>query len=113
MKWLTEDATVVCKHELGSVKVVTSQKLVTIGGRIVQVENDPEGRSIAGCPNIGVSIKPCQTTLKVKVGYSGFIRIEGQPVVLDNLSGLTDGTPPGVVEYKVRDPGQQLVAADQ
>ena len=111
MKWLTQDATIVCKHELGNVKVTTSQQLVRVGGRIVLIEPDPEGRSIAGCPNIGVSIKPCQTTLKVQVGYSGFVRIVGKPVVLDNLSGLTDGTPPGVVLYKVRDPGQRIVAA--
>ena len=111
MKWLTQDAVIVCKHELGNVQVVTSQRLVRIGGRIVQVEPDPERRDIRGCPNIGVSIKPCQHTLRVKVGYSTFVRIGGQPVVLDHLGGLTDGTPPGLVEYKVRRPGQTIVAA--
>jgi hypothetical protein len=111
MKWLTEDATIVCTHELGNVKVTTSQRLVTIGGRIVLVRPDPEGRDIRGCPNIGVSIKPCQHTLAVKVGYSRFVRINGQPVVLDNLGGLTDGTPPGLVRYKARQPGQQTVTA--
>jgi hypothetical protein len=28
---------------------------------------------------------------------------------LDTVNGLTDGTPPGVVEYKVRHAGQELV----
>jgi len=42
--------------------------------------------------------------LKVEVGYSDFISIDGKHVTLDSLSGLTDGTPPGIVKYKVNDP---------
>jgi hypothetical protein len=30
-------------------------------------------------------------------------------VCLDNLWGLTDGTPPGVVKYNVVDPAQKFV----
>jgi hypothetical protein len=106
---LTEDATVVCMHELGNVDIEPTQALVTIARRRILVEKDPEGRSIAGCPNIGATIRPCQTTLEVRVGYSSWIRIAGRRVVLDNLSGLTDGTPPGLVKYKVRAPGQVFV----
>ena len=32
-----------------------------------------------------------------------------KPVVLATLEGKTDGTPPGVVHYRVRDPGQRFV----
>ena len=109
MRFLTLDALVVCAHELGKVKLVASQSWVTVEGRPVLVRADPEGRSIAGCPNIGPTIKPCTHTLTVKAGYSSLIRIDGQAVVLDSLKGLTDGTPPGVVEYKVNAPGQTLV----
>jgi hypothetical protein len=111
VRWLTEDAVIVCTHELGNVKVQTSQSLVTVGGRIALVQADPEGRAISGCPNIGATIRPCQHTLKVRTGYSTFVRVQGRPVVLDNLDGLTDGTPPGIVHYKVRAPGQQLVGS--
>jgi hypothetical protein len=111
MRLLTEDAVLVCLHELGKIQNRPSQKLVTIDDRRVLVDNDPERRSISRCPNIGVTIKPCQTTLKVKVGYSTFIRIDGKKVALDSVRGLTDGTPPGLVEYKVRRPGQGLVAS--
>ena len=45
------------------------------------------------------------------VGYSTFLKIDGHKICLDTVRGLTDGTPPGVVEYKVRIPGQGLVAA--
>ncbi len=110
MYLITEDAVIVCKHELGRVKLEPAQGLVTIGGRRVLVEKDPEGRPISGCPNIGAAIKPCTNTLAVRVGYSGLLRIGGRSVCLDTVSGLTDGTPPGVVVYEVRDAGQSLVS---
>lgn len=109
MKWLTEDAVLNCKHELGIVSIAPTQDLVTIEQRRVLVDNNPEGRSITGCPNIGATIKPCTHTLKVEAGYSDFLRINGQRICLDTVTGLTDGTPPGIVKYTVRTPGQELV----
>jgi hypothetical protein len=109
MNLLTEDAVVVCTHEAGIVKLEAGQALVTIGGRRVLVEIDPQGCPIAGCPNVGPGIKACLTTLVVKEGYSELLRIEGRRVCLDTVTGLTDGTPPGTVKYKVNKPGQNLV----
>ncbi|MGO9270168.1 MAG: hypothetical protein ACLQOO_07935 [Terriglobia bacterium] len=109
MLWLTEDAVLVCKHEMGKVRLAPIQKLVAIEGRRVLVENDPEVRPIAGCPNVGATIKPCLHTLKATAGYSDFLRIDGRKVCLETVTGLTDGTPPGVVKYKVRTPGQSFV----
>ncbi|HEV8516313.1 MAG TPA: hypothetical protein VGQ47_01580 [Candidatus Limnocylindrales bacterium] len=111
MRLLTEDAVLVCLHQLGRVENRPSQSLVTVDRRRVLVEDDPERRSIRLCPNIGATIKPCQTTLKVKQGYSTFLKIDGAPVALDSVTGLTDGTPPGIVEYVVIQPGQKLVAS--
>jgi len=112
MEFLTEDATLVCAHEQGVVVNAPTQNLVTVASRRVLVEADPEGRPIRGCPNIGAAIKPCQKTLKVKEGYSTFVRIDGHSVCLVTVTGLTDGTPPCVVIYKVRQPGQDVVRAD-
>jgi hypothetical protein len=109
MFFITEDAVVVCKHEVGIVKNVPSQNWVTIASRRVLVEIDPEGRTITGCPNMGVGIRPCLTTLKVTAGYSDLIRIEGKRLCLDTITGLTDGTPPGLVKYKVNNAGQPFV----
>jgi len=109
MHLMTEDALVVCTHELGIVGIVAGQTLVTIGRRKILVEIDPQGRPIGGCPNVGPSIKPCLTTLVVKEGYSSLLRINGKRVCLDTVTGFTDGTPPGVVKYKVNNPGQNLV----
>jgi hypothetical protein len=91
---------------------VASQQWVTIDRVPVLVEIDPEGRTIVACPNYGPTIKPCVTTLKVAVGYSGLLKVDGKRVVLSHLDGLTDGTPPGLVHYKVRDPEQNYVGAD-
>ena len=87
-----------------------TQGLVTIGHRPVLVATDPESRPIVGCPTVGPSIKPCTSTLPVQQGYSTFIRIQGRAVCLDTVTGLTDGTPPGTVKYKVRSSGQQFVS---
>jgi len=105
---LTEDAIVQCKHD-GSVGLVPSQTLVAIAGRKVLVEPDPEARPITTCPMYGPGLKPCTTTLRVTKGYSGFVSIGGRRVCLDAVTGLTDGTPPGTVNYVVREPGQSLV----
>lgn len=110
MKLLTEDAVLVCDHQVGIVQNRPTQGWVTVEGRRLLVRPDPEGRTIVGCPNVGPTIKPCTTTLPVKEGYSDFVRIDGRPVCLDTVTGLTDGTPPGVVDYQVRTPGQTLVA---
>lgn len=109
MRPLTEDAILVCLHQLGRVENRPSQSLVRVDRRRVLVDDDPERRSIRLCPNIGATIKPCQTTLKVKQGYSTWLRIDGRPIALDSVRGLTDGTPPGIVEYQVLRAGQSLL----
>jgi hypothetical protein len=108
MRVLTEDAVLVCLHEKGRVSIVATQSLTTVEGRRVLVEQDPEGRPIAGCPMYGPAIRPCLHTLRVDEGYSDLLRVEGRRICLDTVNGLTDGTPPGVVEYKVRHAGQEL-----
>lgn len=110
MYWLTEDAVLVCAHELGMVGIIATQDLVTVERRRVLVKADPEQRPITGCPNTGPTIKPCTSTLAVKTGYSDWIHIQGRPVCLDTVTGLTDGTPPGTVKYRVRRPGQDWIA---
>jgi hypothetical protein len=109
MKLLTEDAVLRCDHHAGVVKVHVTQDFVTVNGRRVLVEPNPEACRIDGCTNLGLGIKPCQLTFKVREGYSDFLRIGKTPICLDTVQGLTDGTPPGVVHYTVDDPGQQWV----
>src|SRR5680860_1314413 len=110
MKILIVEGVVCCGHD-GTVKNVPSQEWVKILTSPVLVENDPQGRDINGCPNIGLNIKPCTHTLLVQTGYSTFVRIGGRAICLDTVEGYTDGTPPGAVKYTVRSPGQQLAEA--
>ena len=109
MLTLTEDAGVFCTHGPGKVSIAATQEFVTVEGRKMLVEPDPVGRSIAGCPST-VPFKPCLTTLAVQKGYSEFVRIANRRICLDTITGYTDGTPPGVVMYVVRYPGQKFVS---
>jgi uncharacterized Zn-binding protein involved in type VI secretion len=111
LKLLTDQAILVCGHS-GRVAISGAQSFVTINGRRILVEGDPEAKGIGGCPNIGPTIKPCTSTLKVQAGYSTFVRINGRAVCLETVTGVTDGTPPGLVKYTVRAPGQALVTEE-
>jgi len=111
MWWVITSASIKCGHD-GKVENVPSQRWVHVQTYPVLVHDDPRGRRVAGCPNIGPTMKPCTTTLRVAQGYSSFIRVDGEAVVLSNLDGLTDGTVPGTVHYTVRDSGQDFVSAD-
>jgi hypothetical protein len=107
---LTEEARLVCKHEVGRITNKTSQDFVRIEKKRVLVENDPEGRNIKGCPIYPPMGRPCVTTLKVRTGYSDWMRVGGKRVCLDLITGFTDGTPPGTVLYKVNFAGQEFVS---
>jgi hypothetical protein len=112
MELIHRNAVVKCDHD-GRIPQVASQQWVTIGGVPVLVDSDPEGRDIVACPNYGPVIKPCAKTLVVAVGYSvSFLRIDAKRIVMSNVDGLTDGTPPGTVHYKVRDTIQTFVRTD-
>ena len=110
MEWVTAKAVVKCGHD-GRVENLPRQGWVTVSGVPVLVDSDPEGRSIVACPNFGPTMKPCAKTLRVITGYSQFLRVDGNRIVLSTLDGLTDGTVPGTVHYTVRDPGQTIVRA--
>ena len=110
MKVLTEDAIVACAHPPGTVVNQASQRLVTVNGRRVLVEIDPELRTIRNCPNAAPPFVACLQTLKVATGYSPHLKVDGKRICLDTVTGFTTGTPPGAVLYFVRAPGQQLVS---
>ena len=110
MKLMTSAATIHCDHD-GVVTNEPSQTWVTISASPILLEPDPTGRSISRCPNISPVTKPCVLTLGVSAGYSTFVRIDRHAVCLDSLVGLTDGSPNGVVTFRVRDAGQPFVAA--
>jgi hypothetical protein len=111
MRWMTEDATVACAHDTGTVTGFDpAQSWVTVNGRRVLVEPDPVGRTIVRCNNLPPQGVPCTATLAVEQGYSTFAQVDGRRICLDTVRGLTNGVAP--VDYTVRDPAQRLVDAD-
>jgi hypothetical protein len=109
MRFLTEDARLVCVHPGGEVQIHARQSWVTIAQRSVLVATDPEGCDIVKCSNVVTPNVPCTKTLAVQTGYSTFIRIEGRKVCLDSVTGLTNGTLQGTILYSVARPGQTFV----
>jgi hypothetical protein len=99
MMIVTTKANVRCTHS-APVKLESKQNLVKIDEGFVLVKPDPVGKPVERCPFIGVGIKPCKFTLAVLTGYSDYITIDGDPVVLDTLKGMTDAVPP-VASYSV------------
>ena len=97
-----------CDHG-GVVALKASQSWVTINGAPWLVDNDPQGCSIAGCPNVGTTIKPCTSTLAVTDGYCSWIKIGGKKIAMDTVTGKTDGTPPSSVSYTIKNAGQAMV----
>lgn len=112
-RFLTIKAKLICKHVTGVVQLFTLQNLVTVDGEPVLVATDPERKPILGCANVSPTIKPCSLTLPVSEGYSEFIRIDGRAICLETVTGRTDGTAPGTVDYVVRDPGQEFVRGER
>ncbi len=110
--WLTEDAVLRCDHA-GSGKVKgfnPAQRWVRIERRRVLIRPDPERRSFdQGCIMKPPQFKPCGLTLAVTSGYSSLVRIDGHPVCLGTVTGMTEGFPPA--PYRVHDPAQRLVGA--
>jgi hypothetical protein len=112
MLWITEDANLRCDHA-GSGKVTSFAPLqgwVTVQQRRVLVEPDPEGRPMSGCIMNPPQFLPCSSTLKVTSGYSTWVRVDTHAVCLSSVVGLTLANPQ--TNYRVYDPGQQLVGAD-
>jgi hypothetical protein len=109
---VTAGASIRCDHG-GQVVPVPSHSWITVQGRPLLVGSDLHGAPIVGCPNYGPTAKPCLRTLVVTAGRSMWIRVDGVPVVALDAQGLTDGTPPGVVRFRVHDPGQRFLTADR
>jgi len=109
MNILIQTSLLTCDHGSGVVAIGTLQSMVFINGVAAMVKGDFEAKGVAGCANAGPSIKPCTSTTAVNKGYSSHVFINNIPVALDDLEGVTDGTPPSTIPFKVRTPAQYFV----
>jgi len=107
---VTTKATIMCSHG-GRVTLVPKQAQVLIQGGSVLCEGDLSGAPIVGCLQApSPSTKPCTMVVSTLPGSSApTVLVLGRPVLLQTLSGMTDGVPPGTL--KVSNPGQATVQA--
>ena len=110
LHWLTENGALHCLHPgAGKVDIAAGSHFVRVNGAPVHIQPNPLARAISGCKHpASTNSKPCTATLSVDAaGYSVFIQIEGKPICLSSVVGITDSVPPS--SYKVSYPGQALV----
>ncbi|MCW8928902.1 MAG: hypothetical protein OQL19_01535 [Gammaproteobacteria bacterium] len=109
-KIITQTAVLQCDHLTGIVGIIATQNLVTINNIPILVKGDLISRPIAGCPiPASGGSKPCLTTINEKKGHSQLLFIKGKAICLESLTGLTDGVPPGTINYTVNSSGQNLL----
>ena len=95
MKVLVLPGVLRCGHD-GKVATIASQEWVRIAGAPILVRNDPEGRSIAMCPNISTNTKQCNTTLVVGSAQASQGTVTKGNTAGDTAVGVDIGTiPPG------------------
>ena len=92
---LSRQSTIECDH---------GGKLVLPEGDAPLSANDVLQASIAACPNEGPTVRPCQEIASITGGKAQLLADDGSPCLLDSLSGLTDGFPPGSVRFRVTRP---------
>jgi len=86
---------VTCGHS-GNVAVTSTQKL-RVNNNPVLVKASIESKVIAGCATVpasdpsGPTAKPCTAVSSVTSGEATKLKVNGQAVMLDTLSGTTDG----------------------
>lgn len=107
---LTEASVIKCPHG-GTVHATASQHALKADGHPVLVQTDLMGAPISLCtipldPTTGT--KPCQLVTSVTAGMAVKMTINGQPIMLDTATGLTDGIPkpPVPVFWTVQSAGQ-------
>jgi hypothetical protein len=80
----------------GTVGVSSTAKLA-VNGAPVLLAASVAGKTVAGCPvtdDPNTSTKHCTSVASVLSGPATRLTVGGKPVVLDTLTGTTDGTPP-------------------
>lgn len=98
---LNISAEIMCVHG-GKVTLIPKQTQVLVGGSPALRTTDVMGSPIIGCPVPPTpTTKPCTTVVSEiaipGVGASAIAMAGGMPLLLQGLSGVTDGVPPGTI----------------
>jgi hypothetical protein len=110
---LNLSAKIMCIHG-GQVMLIPKQMTVLVGGAPVLRTTDVMGSPIVGCPVPPTpATVPCTAVVSEiaipGVGASLTATAGGLPLLLEGLSGITDGVPPGTIMVDFA--GQETVTA--
>ena len=104
---LISSSNVTCGHvlppKLGKVQVSSSAKL-RVNGQPVLLKSSIENKTVAGCatvPDPNTGAKPCTTVTAVSTGEATKLKVGGKAVILDTLTGDTDGNVAGTTPQKL------------
>lgn len=106
---LNADAAIGCGHG-GTVQITAGQRKFTAGGAPVLAVGDLDGKPITGCtqPTSGSTVQ-CTAVVSVAGGAAATLTVGHRAVLLETVSGATNGAPPGVLT--VLTPGQTALRA--
>jgi hypothetical protein len=108
---LTTASTVKCAHG-GTVTLKASQSQLLVAGNPALTALDLVGAPIQSCPVVSSpSSAPCVTVATVIVGPATTLLVNGQPVLLDTATGLTNGVP-SPATWSVSSAGHTTFAAN-
>jgi hypothetical protein len=111
---LTTGSTLICNHK-GSIDLPKVTRSLTVGGKPVLIKGDLNKATITtGCITVDDTSKGTQKCRNVKSalgGTAGTLAIGGKPVLLDTISGTTDGLPVLTAKWSVQDAGHAALKA--
>lgn len=106
---LTTASTLVCPHG-GKVTLGAGRSKLKVDGKPVLAQSDVMGAAISGCGTPTATTtpptKPCTLVTAVLAGPTPKLTVGGQPVLLANAQGLTDGLAPAPGTWRVQSAGQ-------
>jgi hypothetical protein len=89
----------------GTVTGVTAARLRVDGGQVLVGVGLPWSIAPGTCGNTGPGQKKCTQVVSV-TGTASKLRVDGHPVVLDGVGGVTDGAPAGTIKPTAGIPGR-------
>jgi len=107
---LTEASVLTCSHQ-APLQIQASQHKLTVDGKAVILQRDLLSALISACPNKGPGLVPCTMVTSIISGISTELLVDGEPVMLENATGLTNGSPPAPSQWQVKSVGQSKLGA--
>jgi hypothetical protein len=111
---ITEKASIACANH-GSIKPSASQGKLKVDGASVLVLGDLKAKPISGCTIVTdaqTAMLQCQLTVAEQGGVAAKLTVGGKGVLLQTVSGPTNGTLSGTLQkWSVSDAGQSKLKA--